>query len=351
MTRPSSGADRLLGLDLARYVAFVGMVIVNFKIAMGAEGGAGLAAAVTSAIEGRAAATFVVLAGIGLGLAGQAGLAQTGAVTLRRAMFLLALGLVNMTIFEADILHYYAVYFVFGVALLRLSSAGLIAVMAGLNGLALVMILSLDFDQGWDWQSYHYADFWTAAGFLRNLVFNGWHPVVPWLGFLVFGVLLSRQALAERAVQLWLVLGGVLAVALAEAGSRMLAPVLASIDPELAVLAGTDPVPATVFYFVAGCGAAAAVVGACLLLAGPLARVGLVSLLVPAGRQTLTLYIAHIVLGMGALEALGLLGGRSVQEALMAALVFCAVATVYAVLWARLFKRGPIEAAMRRIAG
>ncbi|MEC8572823.1 MAG: heparan-alpha-glucosaminide N-acetyltransferase domain-containing protein, partial [Pseudomonadota bacterium] len=242
MTRPSSGADRLLGLDLARYVAFVGMVIVNFKIAMGAEGGAGLAAAVTSAIEGRAAATFVVLAGIGLGLAGQAGLAQTGAVTLRRALFLLALGLVNMTIFEADILHYYAVYFVFGVALLQLGSAGLIAVMAGLNGLALVMILSLDFDQGWDWQSYHYADFWTAAGFLRNLFFNGWHPVVPWLGFLVFGVLLSRQALAERAGQLRLVLGGGLAVALAEAGSGMLAPVLASIDPELAVLAGTDPV-------------------------------------------------------------------------------------------------------------
>ena len=27
--------NRLEGLDLARYVAFVGMVIVNFKIAMG----------------------------------------------------------------------------------------------------------------------------------------------------------------------------------------------------------------------------------------------------------------------------------------------------------------------------
>lgn len=62
-------SNRLEGLDLARYVAFVGMVIVNFKIAMGAEGGEGLLNLLTTALEGRAAATFVVLAGIGLGLA------------------------------------------------------------------------------------------------------------------------------------------------------------------------------------------------------------------------------------------------------------------------------------------
>lgn len=66
-----SKGSRLEGLDLARYLAFVGMVIVNFKIAMGAENEQGVVGFLTSALEGRAAATFVVLAGIGLGLAAQ----------------------------------------------------------------------------------------------------------------------------------------------------------------------------------------------------------------------------------------------------------------------------------------
>ena len=61
-------AQRLYGLDLARYLAFVGMVIVNFKIAMGADGTTGLAATFSSLFECSAAATFVVLAGIGFGL-------------------------------------------------------------------------------------------------------------------------------------------------------------------------------------------------------------------------------------------------------------------------------------------
>ena len=40
-TKVTSTRGRLDGLDLARYVAFVGMVIVNFKIAMGAESDGG----------------------------------------------------------------------------------------------------------------------------------------------------------------------------------------------------------------------------------------------------------------------------------------------------------------------
>ena len=65
--------SRLDGLDVARYLAFVGMVIVNFKIAMGASDDGGILGILTGALEGRAAATFVVLAGIGLGLAARKG--------------------------------------------------------------------------------------------------------------------------------------------------------------------------------------------------------------------------------------------------------------------------------------
>ena len=99
-------------------------------------------------MEGRAAATFVVLAGIGLGLAGLKGLDQTISVTIKRALFLLVIGLLNMTIFDADILHYYAFYFLFGVLLLPLGSRALFGVLIGLNIAFAIMILSLNYDAG-----------------------------------------------------------------------------------------------------------------------------------------------------------------------------------------------------------
>lgn len=351
MTRPTPVSNRLEGLDLARYFAFVGMVIVNFKIAMGAEGGTGLLHLLTSALEGRAAATFVVLAGIGLGLSGLKGLDQTITVTIKRAVFLLVIGLFNMTIFDADILHYYAFYFLFGVLLLPLGSRTLFGILVGLNLAFVIMILTLNYDAGWNWNDYTYSDFWTPVGFVRNLFFNGWHPVIPWLGFLLFGILLSRASLASRATQTKLVVGGAAAFAIAEVVSALLAAQLAPIEPDLAALATTEPVPPMPLYTMAGLGAACVLIGICLMISDWMKSVGVLGLLVPAGQQTLTLYIAHIVIGMWVLEAMGMLGGQSVGQSVAASALFCLTATIYAVNWANWFKRGPIEALMRKVAG
>ncbi len=351
MTNPRS-SSRLHGLDLARFIAFVGMVVVNFKIVMGAENDGGVLGLLTGALEGRAAATFVVLAGIGLGLSLIRGdQSETISVTLRRAFFLLVIGLLNSLIFDADILHYYAFFFLFGVFLLRFQSATLMTIIVFLNVAFVVMVLTLNYDAGWNWDDYSYADFWTPAGFVRNLFFNGWHPVIPWLGFLLFGIVLSRSPLAQVATQQRLILYGVVALILAEVASVLLSEPLYSLDPELVVFAATDPVPPMPLYMLAGLGAAAAVIGLCLRCAGYLERSGVLRILTPAGRQTLTLYIAHIVIGMGALEAMGMLGDQSLSSAVAAAALFCLVAIVYAFLWSRVFRRGPVEAAMRKIAG
>lgn len=349
--KKTPAANRLDGLDLARFVAFAGMVIVNFKIAMGAEGGNGYLSFLTTALEGRAAATFVVLAGIGLGLAGQNRLDQTISVTIKRAIFLLVIGLLNMTIFEADILHYYAFYFLFGVFLLPLSSRALFWILLGINVAFPFMILTLNYDAGWNWSDYSYSGFWTPVGFVRNLFFNGWHPVIPWIGFLLFGIILSRASLAKRATQWKLVIGGAIAFAVAQGISALLKAQLVPIAPELSALVTTSPVPPMPQYTLAGVGTASIVVGACLLLSNSLRAIGVLQLLLPAGRQTLTLYIAHILIGMGTLEALDKLGGQTVAQAVGASLLFCLVAIVYALIWTRWFKRGPIEAIMRKLAG
>ena len=60
---------RLAGLDIARFIAFTGMVLVNFRIAAQVSDTTDWAYQITHLLEGRAAALFVVLAGVGITLA------------------------------------------------------------------------------------------------------------------------------------------------------------------------------------------------------------------------------------------------------------------------------------------
>lgn len=352
MTKPIQH-PRLEGLDLARFIAFFGMVIVNFKIVMGSEAvDAGWLVMFTGALEGRAAATFVVLAGIGMGLAAARGVyRKTLVITLKRAAFLLVIGLLNTLIFSADILHYYAFYFLFGVLLLRQSTTVLTLIIIALNIAFIGLLMLVDYETGWNWETFEYSGFWHPAGFIRNLFYNGWHPVIPWLGFFLFGLILSRQPLGRRQVQWLLVVLGGGVLALTEALSATLVTQLTPIDAELAMLFATSPIPPGPLYMLAGISVASLVTGTCLLLADGLARLGILRLLTPAGRQTLSLYFAHIFIGMGTLEVLGLLGGQTLQTSVIAAIVFCAASVVYALIWARFFKRGPVEYLMRKMAG
>ena len=196
---PNTPSDtRLDGLDLARFLAFAGMVIVNFKVVTGTATADGAPGILVGALEGRAAATFVVLAGVGLGLACLKDINRATAVTLRRAVFLFVVGLVNALVFEADIIHYYAFHFLVGVSLLPLSNRFVLLGIVMVKLVFCCMTLLLDYNQGWNWENLTYSDFWTPAGFVRNFFFNGWHPMLPWVGFLFYGIMLSRMSLARQ---------------------------------------------------------------------------------------------------------------------------------------------------------
>ncbi|MCP4873438.1 MAG: DUF1624 domain-containing protein [Proteobacteria bacterium] len=62
-------SDRIEGFDVARAFAVLGMVVVNFKVVLGvSDGEPSLLHTAASLIDGKAAATFVVLAGVGVSL-------------------------------------------------------------------------------------------------------------------------------------------------------------------------------------------------------------------------------------------------------------------------------------------
>lgn len=356
---------RIAGLDFARFLAFFGMVLVNFKIVMlppnATLGGAGWFYAL---LEGRAAALFVILAGIGLGLTVKiarlnydGGIGNFSSTTLKRGVFLFAIGMLNAIIFSADILHYYGIYFLFAAFLAPMSSRNLKIIIAGLLVAASLMLFAFDFDAGWDWKNYEYEGFFSIEGGVRNLFYNGWHPVIPWLGFLLFGVLLSRINLTSKTIQYKMIFGG-LAVALICYGlsNGIVSAIFETGDEDLMELIpvfsmGPVPVPATLLYMISASASALAVIAMSIIFAKRFANLPMVKAINIAGRQTLTLYIAHIYLGMGLMEMSGMLGNASISVSLLTSVLFVFVAAIACNIWANFFKLGPLETVMRKITG
>ena len=345
--------ERLIGLDIARYLAFVGMVLVNFDIAMsyGVQSNEGFFKEFIGQLQGRASATFVVLAGIGLGLSSFKKESQTVNTIVKRSIFLLILGLLNMTIFEGDILHYYAFYFLFGVFLLPFGNRALILVISILNLVFFSMMLFIDYESGWNFEELTYSGFWTIDGFTRNLFFNGFHPVFPWLGFFLLGMLMSRVLLKKRQVQIKMILWGLIAIIFSEIMNFMLSGYLIPADSELQFLVMTDSMPPMPLYFVAASGSAFLVIGLCLLLSEKVRESNIYSFIAPAGTQTLTLYVLHIIVGLGFIDAIGFTGTQTSSQAFVAAIIFCILGTIFAFTWSKWFRRGIFESLMRKLTG
>jgi uncharacterized membrane protein YeiB len=73
--------------------------------------------------------------------------------------------------------------------------------------------------------------------------------------------------------------------------------------------------------------------------------------IVHTGQLALTLYVAHVIVGMGILEAMGRLEDQSLPYIVTASLVFSAAATAWSTWWRRRHDRGPLEWVMRRLSG
>lgn len=356
--------QRIEGLDLARALAVYGMVVVNFKLVMGSETGSAALRSLAGLLEGRAVATFVVLAGVGVTLlsrrARQSGdvmaIRHTRFRLLRRAALLFVVGLSYTPVWPADILHFYGVYFVAGAFLFTVSDRALWTVSSVFVGVFVVLLAFFDYTTGWNFETLEYAGFWTLDGMIRHLFFNGFHPVFPWAAFLFLGMWLGRLDLQDGALRrrllawaagVWVLTEGA-SYALVSYGLRAW-PEMPSEDVE--ALFGTAPMPPMPQYLLAGGGLALVVIVLCLEAAERWGDAHWLRALVATGKLSLTLYVAHVLVGMGTLETMGWLENQSIERALASAAVFCILGTVFAVLWLRRFRSGPLEWVFRRLAG
>ena len=219
---------------------------------------------------------------------------------------------------------------------------------------ATLLVLGLDYNVGWDWQTLTYHGFWTPQDFVRNLVFNGFHPVVPWLAFLLLGMWLARCDLRGPGMWRRLLLTGLVVAVASETASRLLVAVATpGLGAEDAgAVFGTTPMPPMPLYMLAASGTAVVVIVLCVRIAGRFAGAARwLAPLVATGQLALTLYVAHVVIGLAPLEVLGLgHGRRSVAFSIAWGAAFCVGAVGFSHLWRSRFSRGPLEMVMRRLA-
>ena len=193
-TTSTERALRLDGLDLARLVAMVGMLIAHY----GSEGpGPGPLRWLHHFVDGRAMPLFVVLGGAGITLL----TARSAHPDRRLAVRGLCLGVLGLFLnehvpFVAVIVHYYAAYFLAGIVLRRLGNAALLGVAAVVTAAGAVTFQLIA-------PTAQTFSGWGAAVAVRpwplitDLSVAGYYPLLPSLAFVCVGMWLARQNLYQ----------------------------------------------------------------------------------------------------------------------------------------------------------
>ena len=172
---------------------------------------------------------------------------------------------------------------------------------------------------------------------VRHALFNGFHPVVPWLAFLLLGLIVGRLDMADPATRRRVLVAG----ASAAVASEILSGVLVRFTgagrapdevPGLEFLLGTAPMPPMPLYMIAGAGTACDMIALTVGIGIRFGHVAWIRPLVHTGQLALTLYVAHVahvVLGMGMIESLGGLEDRSLTFVVGSSVLFCGLGVVF----------------------
>jgi uncharacterized membrane protein YeiB len=363
-TDSTATAQRIVGYDVARSVALLGMFVGHFAGAFTYDTSrpAWLATFLDYYLTGRQTATFFVLAGIGLTLMTRRAVASGDAQTIAKArktlilrgLFLLGLGFATLVWVHWDILRLYGVALLLAAGLITASNRRVLLGALGAVVGFVVLYLVLDFKQNWDWPPRVYRDLWTPSGVVRNLFFDGFRSVLPWTVFVLFGMWLGRHDLCKRAFNNRALLAGlgifVLAEVVSMLGVNYIHAHADSWDVEAReALITTRSMPALPLFLLASGGVAVTVIALTVRVVEawpgrhwrPLAA---------TGQLALTWWITHIVFLIFAGNS-RLLPIVSLRSSAAYGVLFFAVAVLISWLWKMAFRNGPLEWVMRKFAG
>ena len=339
---PSASSGRLVGIDVARGVAVLGMFAAHMWPRELLD---------ERVFDGRSAILFATLAGISLGLVSGGARAtppgrraRVSASIAIRAALLIVLGLLLQAwnVYVLVILPYYGVMFLLLLGVLWLPRRLLVPLAAVVTVAAPSAATLVPVDPVGD------TTLSGLPGLAADALLVGAYPALVWLPFLIAGLVAARSDLARPKTARLLIIVGVIA-AVVGYGARFLpgAATVAALDP-----ADHEGMPAEI---VGSGGVALAVVGLLLVITGAARPDGgatrvvraLLAPLAATGAQPLTVYTLHLLITAPLFTAYRSTGGSYGLP--LGWLVAAVIGTlVYATLWRRFVGRGPLERLVAR---
>ena len=316
----------------------------------------------TGPLTTRFAATFVLVAGIGVSLFTQraresnnrADIQHARVVLLRRGALLYFVGYFVQWVWPGTILFYYGAYFIIAAAVFAWSSKRLIA----LGGVSIIIAAGLSW-----WRASQLLDGnntrWLSPSpnSPRNLLIRTFvdytHPVFPWITFFIAGIVLGRHIHHLSKIRLPLMFFAILVVLTTHVANFLFAPAsqIADRDFVVARLLSTQPLDRGMLFSFGTL--ATAIVALCLvsLVVDRLPRLTLTQIIARAGRMTLSMYLLHVIFFNLVVHRLHWVGATGLDTALVLSLSFYVVALFLANGWNKRFGLGPAERAYRAFGG
>lgn len=353
---------RIEGYDLARAFAVIGMTVVNYYGIFRDSYKADLPfTPLASFLSGRAAALFVMLAGIGLTLLAskpmlsnseEAWLRFRGQIA-RRSMILFFMGILFSLIWYSDILHFYSLFLLAGTFCLQLSMRRLWLTIAVIWLVAAAIFTVSLGDPNLDFLSFLPNYFYQ---FFDEFFISGQYAFFPWFCFLLVGIWFGRSAMrGSSRFQTSLFLGASMVfccceVIMAQGPSWLHLPLDQDL-PSLSLLEN-NPFPPSPFFTLSACSSALMALCAAIMLCRQPFFGWFTHSLKDIGRMSLTIYIGHIIIG----KALAHVFKTTFDAATYPSAVTLFMILImlgqwsFAVFWCRYFQYGPLEWLLRKCA-
>ncbi len=371
MAPATRSTPRLPGPDVVRAAALIGVVVMNYHgyLILRADSSlrTGWAEMLFDPWDGplstRFAATFVLVAGVGVALMTTssvearhtAATAEESTATkrqirtlrlrlARRGLVLYVGGLLLDEIWPGTIIPYYGAMFVVAAIVFTWRSRWLLLLGAGaaIGGSAIRVWRFTRARDGFSTTWLTEPDEGSWRDHVFGLFVNGTHPLLPWLAFLCAGIALGRVLHTSWWRPVALVAGITLVTTSWLASSN-------STTAFQFVALSVNPIDRGVVYTASALGSALVAYGMIDWLAvhhpvatDPLRR---------AGRMTLSLYIAHVLVFNLVVDWLGWIEPAGIASSLLFALGFWTAGIIAADAWQHRYGLGPAERLYRFLGG
>ena len=358
------GTSRLIGLDVTRAIALIGVVVMNYHGNLNDQYSETdfwhrVFNVYSGVLSTRFAATFVFVAGIGTALLSQKAYEDHQDVgklrmrLVRRGALLLFGGYFLDHAWPGTVLFYYGAYFVLSALFIMWKSRSIILV-AITTAITATVLSSWEANRahlGYSTDWMHPRNIHSIKDLLLRIFIDYTHPVFPWLAFFCLGIIFGRNLEIVRKSWHRITTICLLILVLCYSVSAVLNFQNLRSNSVIRIITSMQPFTRGLFYTLTSAAIAVIAFLAISQVADKYHKNRLVVHLQRSGQVTLSLYLLHVL----AYYALVKWSHMITATGLDTALIFAGVVWLFAIMiaswWQHHFGQGPAERLYRAIGG